>query len=93
MAWADLKYYEDEYLMGRVPGIPDTDFPFWEKQAETKINWRRVTVDNPQDCLKECVCEVAELLYRKAPDTEVHSAVLKHLSRTDYHHDFVYRGI
>ena len=92
MAWVDLEYYKSEYLLGRRPDIPDEDFPFYERNAETRINWRKVTVDDPQDCLKLCVCEVAELLYSKASDKEIHAAITKHLSHTEYHRDFIYRG-
>lgn len=93
MAWVDLEYYKTDYLMGRKSEIPDSDFAFWEKQAETSINWRRVTIESPQEPLKRCVCEVAELLFRKAPKREVHGAIVKNLANTEYHNDFFYRGL
>ena len=74
--YADRKYYETGYLLGRSPVIPediypywDTDFPFWEKQAERiidsctfdriKANISLLTED-----VKDCTCELAELLYQ-----------------------------
>jgi hypothetical protein len=62
-AWCDTAYYTDDYLLGRSPTIPEAEFLYWEKQAEKRINQKRVTVDDPPDCLKDCACAVAERLY------------------------------
>jgi len=91
--WVGIDYYKNEYRMGSTPNIPDADFPFFEKQAVTKINWKHVVVNNPHSCLKDCVCEVAEMIHRKAPEKEIRSAIVKHLSETEYHNDFVHRGL
>ena len=69
MAYVTRDYYISGYLQGRSPAVPDTDFPFWEKQAERiidsctfdriKANISLLTED-----VKDCTCEIAELLYR-----------------------------
>jgi len=61
--WADFEYYETEFRVGAPVLIPEELFPFWEKQSRTKINWRKVEIDDPPDYLKDAVCAVAERLY------------------------------
>ena len=36
--YADRKYYETGYLLGRSPVIPEDIYPYWEKQAERVLN-------------------------------------------------------
>ena len=62
--WANVQFYTNEYLSGGPPSIPPGEFPRWSRAAETRINWRRVTLAAVPEYLKLCVCEVAELLYR-----------------------------
>ena len=69
MAYATRDYYISGYLQGRTPAVPDADFLFWEKQAERiidsctfdriKANISLLTED-----VKDCTCELTELLYR-----------------------------
>lgn len=66
MPWVDSDYYQNDYMPGRSPVIPVAEFPGWEKQAEYKINWKRVTMDDPPDYLKDCVCAVAERMYAQS---------------------------
>lgn len=99
MAWVDLEYYKEKYLFGDAPLIPDKSFPRWINEAEIFINWRKVTVENPTDKLKNCVCEVAEYLYKNkdnpnvVTEADIYPIKSKHLSMTEYHGDFIYRGI
>ena len=63
--WADLIFYKEEYRTGSPGVIPDVLFPFWAKQAENVINRRHISVDEPDDVLKSCVCAVAEFIYQQ----------------------------
>ena len=67
--YASYNYYESGYLMGRDPKLSEDDFPFWEKQAERVLNQYTFSrlVSNfglITDEVKDCTCELAELLYR-----------------------------
>lgn len=67
--YAEYGYYQEEYLSGREPVIPETEYAYWEKQARQEIDKRtmgRITKDPSlvSDNVKECACELAELLYR-----------------------------
>lgn len=68
MAYADYSYYENEYLLEKEPVIPEDDFLFWEKRARREVDnltYDRISsLDTIPDLVKDCVCEVAELLYR-----------------------------
>lgn len=66
--YADYDYYVGFYLLGRQPAIPETTFRYYERQAEKEID--RVTFnrvkrmkETPEE-VKDCVCDVAELLYK-----------------------------
>lgn len=67
--YADRKYYETGYLLGRSPVIPEDVYPYWEKQAERVLNQytlSRLVADFNliTDEVKDCTCELAELLYQ-----------------------------
>ena len=67
--YADRNYYESEYLLGRTPVIPEGIYPYWEKQAERVLNQYtlcRLVADFSliTDDVKDCTCELAELLYQ-----------------------------
>ena len=67
--YADRKYYETGYLLGRSPVIPEDIYPYWEKQAERVLNQytlSRLVADFNliTDEVKDCTCELTELLYR-----------------------------
>lgn len=69
MAYVTQDYYISGYLQGRSPAVPDAEFPFWEKQAERIIDsytFDRIKANNSllTDDVKDCTCEMAELLYR-----------------------------
>lgn len=66
--YTDYQYYVTQYLLGRTQDILETEFPFWEKQAAKEIDkytqgrLRASGGDIPEE-VKECTCEIAELLY------------------------------
>ena len=67
--YASYNYYESGYLMGRDPKLSEDEFPLWEKQAERVLNQYTFSclVSNfglITDDVKDCVCELAELLYQ-----------------------------
>ena len=67
--YASYNYYESGYLLGRDPKLSGADFPFWEKQAERVLNQYTFSrlVSNfglITDEVKDCTCELAELLYQ-----------------------------
>ena len=62
-------YYESKYLLDREPVIPEDDFQFWEKQAQRILNqytFNRLVLATGlvTDEVKDCACELAELLYQ-----------------------------
>lgn len=67
--YVNYGYYESKYLCDREPVVPEDDFRFWEKQAARVVdqytfgrlasNSGLVTGD-----VKECICELTELLYQ-----------------------------
>lgn len=68
MKYVDYTYYISEYLLGRSPAVPESEFLFWEKQARTEIDrftFGRVAADQTLATVpvKDCCCELAELLY------------------------------
>ena len=67
--YADYGYYTDGYLLGRSPAVPEAVFPYWEKQAERVLNqytFSRLFSNFGliTDEVKDCTCELAELLYQ-----------------------------
>ena len=67
--YADYGYYTDGYLLGRSPAVPEAVFPYWEKQAERVLNqytFSRLASNFGliTDDVKDCTCELAELLYQ-----------------------------
>lgn len=70
MVYATEEFYEDEYLLGRKPQLPNTEFKFWEHKARIFVDqftFDRISqedIDGPSgDKIKRCVCELAEFLY------------------------------
>ena len=66
--YADYQYYITQYLFGRESAIPEEGFSFWEKQAAKEIDKYtmgrvRALKSNIPNEVKECTCEIAELLY------------------------------
>lgn len=68
-------YYKSGYLMGHDPKVPEKEFPFWEKQAERVLNqytFSRLASNFGliTDEVKDCACELAELLYQADKSTQ-----------------------
>lgn len=86
--YVNYGYYESKYLLGREPTVPEDDFMFWEKQTERVLNqytFGRLTADTEllTDEVKDCACELAELLYqadRNAQQAAVQGGVLQSYS-------------
>lgn len=67
--YVDYGYYESNYLLGRETVVPENDFPFWEKQAQRVLNqytFNRLVLATGllTDEVKDCTCELTELLYQ-----------------------------
>lgn len=65
MNYADEFYYKVEYLCGREAVI-DTAFDFYARSATGEIKrftGRNIDESNIPDCVKNCCCELAELVY------------------------------
>lgn len=86
--YVNYGYYESKYLLGREPTVPEDDFMFWEKQTERVLNqytFGRLTADTEllTDEVKDCACELAELLYqadKSAQQAAVQGGVLQSYS-------------
>ena len=75
MQYVDYEYYVSGYLLGRSPAVPDEDFLFFEKQAEKVLNqhtFSRLAADCKliTDDVRDCTCELAELLYQADKATQ-----------------------
>lgn len=69
--YADLNHYLNGYLLGKKPVIAGCDFPYWEKQARAEVDaytYGRLKEDASLiiDEVKDCVCAIAELLYKSS---------------------------
>lgn len=64
--YADYAYYTEEYLCGHDAVIQEADFRYYEKRARMEIDQitkgRIGQMDVIPDFVKDCTCEVAELL-------------------------------
>jgi len=75
MKYTDLVYYRSGYLLGKAPVIPDEEFSYWEKQAGQLIDqhtFGRLATDVSlvDDKVRDCTCELAELLYQSDKMTQ-----------------------
>lgn len=68
MAYATYEYYQDSYLKGREPKVSEQDFPYWEDQAEARIDeqtfGRLKGKEEVPEEVKKCACELTEFLFR-----------------------------
>ena len=67
--YAKYSYYENDYLLGREPSVPEEEFPYWEKLARANIDqytYGRISRDLSliSENVKDCTCELIELLYQ-----------------------------
>ena len=65
--YTDTEFYMNQYLLGRIPKIPDADFSYWAMLASGEI--RQLTFNRVEDLgeipdeVRMCCCELAEKLY------------------------------
>jgi len=64
MEWVGWEYYNEHYRMNSDPVIPESEFLFWEKRSRNIVNINHVELDPVPEMMKECICEVAEYLYK-----------------------------
>ena len=65
MNYADEEYYKNEYLLGKE-SVVNAAFDFYARAATVEIKrftGRNVDEGNIPDCVKNCCCELAELVY------------------------------
>ena len=65
MNYADEFYYKAEYLCGKEAVI-DTAFDFYARSATAKIKQfagQNIKDGEVPDCVKNCCCELAEMIY------------------------------
>lgn len=72
--YASFNYYENNYLLGQETKIDEDAFPYWEKQAERVLNQYTFSRLASKfglitDEVKDCACELAELLYQADKST------------------------
>lgn len=73
--YVNYSYYENHYLLGREPTLEEDDFLYWERQAERVLDqytFSRLVAkfELVTDDVKDCTCELAELLYRADKATQ-----------------------
>lgn len=65
-AWVDIGYYLNEYLLGKIPTVPASDFSHYAVRATATVK-RYTGVNISDDKIPEeakyAVCAVCELLY------------------------------
>jgi len=68
--YATWEEYNNDYLLGRAPTIPETEFNYWIREASNKIDYytfdRLIStymMELYNDELIECSCKLAEFLY------------------------------
>lgn len=62
-AWADYRYYTDDYLAGREPTVSEADFTSYAVSATATVRlWTGASIaeDNIPDEARHAVCELAE---------------------------------
>lgn len=78
MTYADYSYYTTDYLLNKIPAVPQEEFLFWEKEARQQID--AATFDRIQglptvpETVKECTCAIAEFLYKAHTLSETNMA-------------------
>ncbi len=95
MAYVDYTYYISEYMLGKTPAVAEKEFPYWEKQARTVVDqftFGRVAADPALliDAVKDCCCELAELLYQ-ADQIALSQSVYTESGRQNKVREIIYR--
>ena len=82
--YADVQYYDEDYLCGRDPLIPEKAFRYWTKLASAELHARTFgridMLDECPDVVKMCCCEVAEKLYLRERAKDDNGLVLQSYS-------------
>ncbi len=71
--YAEYGYYLNDYLRGRETDMSGSDFDFYAVKASKVIE--RYTfnrIENVTDAVKNCCCELVELMRVESTDTEHH---------------------
>lgn len=66
-AIVDSTYYTGTYRAGSTAVIGATEFPFYSKKAEKELGrqtFGRLSTATVTDDIKDCICEIAEFLYK-----------------------------
>lgn len=69
MEYVSLAYYVADFLLGKKPKLPPSDFAYWEKSARRIVDYytfNRITpkiLEEHKNPISQCVCELAEFLY------------------------------
>lgn len=62
-----FRYYSEGFLLGRAAVVPESEFPYWEKQALSRVDavtFGRVgKMTELPEKVKDCICAIAETLY------------------------------
>ena len=64
--YADYTYYQSDYLLGKEACISAEEFSYYAREASQLVNqytFSRVDPTNVMDEVKQCTCELAELIY------------------------------
>lgn len=68
MIFADYQFYQEQYLLGKSPLIPENEFKFYANKASNEI-LNRIKFDfngEPIEEMKQAMCELAEAQFRQA---------------------------
>lgn len=69
-------YLHYQEAFGKNALIPGNSFSFWEARARTELDYitdGQFSKLEPTDKIMQCVCEVAELLYRQSENGDIQS--------------------
>lgn len=64
------EYYEEDFMLGKTPAVPQEEFAFYEKRAEetldvmTKGRYTRINDDYITMKVKDAICKLTELYYK-----------------------------
>jgi hypothetical protein len=65
--YADLDFYESEYLAGRSAAVTAADFAYYAQSASKVIDtytFGNINPDNVPEEVRMCCCELTEILYK-----------------------------
>lgn len=68
MIFADYQFYQEQYLLGKSPLIPENEFKFYANKASNEI-LNRIKFDfngEPIEEMKQAMCELAEVQFSQS---------------------------